>query len=243
MEVPQKPLDEIKTKYRELYGEKLEAGLLDRLVDDVAGEVVRSIGESSARADQPVPFDVEWMDSYLAHWVVGGSLESDRSTEVAATLQELVDLQFDRRISDIRDFVRGLSASGPGGEPPDAGPPEPGVPPDGPSSTVFEPSDGGSAPGGVPPAGPASLVFEPPDAGPPEPGVPPAGPSGGGPDGGPPDGGPPEPGVPPGGPDTDILRENPWILYWFVSVRVPILLDMIDAHFERRLGELGFERR
>jgi hypothetical protein len=91
----------------------------------------------------------------------------------------------------------------------------------------------------------------PPDAGPPEPGTPPAGPGsifGGGifaaPE--PPDGGPPEPGVPdpptPGpspGPDSRALNENPWVLYWFVSLRAPELLSVIDAHFTRRLRDLA----
>lgn len=94
------------------------------------------------------------------------------------------------------------------------------------------------------------LVNEPPDGGPPEPGPPPpagpasfASPDGGSPE--PPDGGPPEPGVPPGpepeppaGPDAGFLQENPWILYWFLSVKAPLLLDVIDAHITRRLNEL-----
>ena len=88
---------------------------------------------------------------------------------------------------------------------------------------------------------------EPPDGGPPEPGT-----GGGGPtsiftdEPEPPDGGTPEPGVPnpppdPGpdpGPDGGILRENPWILYWFVSINAPMILDMIDAHFTRRMNDL-----
>lgn len=64
----------------------------------------------------------------------------------------------------------------------------------------------------------------------------------------PPDGGPPEPGTPPpAGPHTieeaEFLGDNPWILYWFVSLKAPMLLDVIDAHLMRRLGELGFEQR
>lgn len=91
------------------------------------------------------------------------------------------------------------------------------------------------------------LASEPPDGGPPEPGTPPAGPSSiftDDPE--PPDGGTPEPGVPnpppdPGpdpGPDSGILRENPWILYWFVSINAPLILEMIDVHFSRRLDAL-----
>jgi hypothetical protein len=67
---------------------------------------------------------------------------------------------------------------------------------------------------------------EPPDGGTPEPGVP-----------NPPD--PPDPPDP--GPDSQILRDNPWIFYWFVSVNAPLILDMIDAHFTKRLSDLKAE--
>ena len=92
---------------------------------------------------------------------------------------------------------------------------------------------------GTPPVGPFRL--EPPDGGPPEPGTPPVGPS----VLEPPDGGTPEPGVPPVpavGPDTSFLGENPWILYWFLSLKAPMLLDVLDAHLTRRLDELGFRQ-
>jgi hypothetical protein len=59
----------------------------------------------------------------------------------------------------------------------------------------------------------------------------------------PPDGGPPEPGVPPVGPEAGLVGDNPWILYWFVSLKLPMLLDMLDAHLDRRLSELGFVPR
>jgi hypothetical protein len=79
-------------------------------------------------------------------------------------------------------------------------------------------------------------LAEPPDGGPPEPGTPPAGPSAFEP----PDGGPPEPGPGPGpGPEQGTFGENPWILYWFVSLKAPALLNVIDAHFNRRLDELA----
>ena len=91
----------------------------------------------------------------------------------------------------------------------------------------------------LPPAGPGPIAFEPPDGGPPEPGPPaPAGPA----VFEPPDGGPPEPGTPPAGPVTGIVDENPWILYWFVSLKAPLLLDVVDLHLTRRLEELGAER-
>jgi hypothetical protein len=82
-------------------------------------------------------------------------------------------------------------------------------------------------------------VLEPPDGGPPEPGTPPTGPSSVFEA---PDGGPPEPGTPPTGPDVGLV-ENPWILYWFVSVKAPMLLDVMDAHLTRRLNDLAAELR
>ena len=88
-----------------------------------------------------------------------------------------------------------------------------------------EPPDGGPPEPGTPPAGPASIFAdepEPPDGGTPEPGVPNP---------------PPDPGPDPG-PDSGILRENPWILYWFVSINAPLILEMIDVHFTRRLDQL-----
>jgi len=147
-------------------------------------------------------------------------------------------------------------------EPPDGGPPEPGTPPAGPEraflrneirdefrkvSRLFrdEPPDGGPPEPGTPPAGPerAFLRDAPPDGGTPEPGIPPAGPEPPGPT-------PPEPGVPPvppagplPGPIAAVLGENPWILYWFISIKAPMLLDVIDAHITRRINALiGAER-
>jgi hypothetical protein len=61
-----------------------------------------------------------------------------------------------------------------------------------------------------------------------------------------PDGGPPEPGVPnppDPGPASGVLRDNPWILYWFVSINAPLILDMIDAHLTRRLNELKMQKK
>ncbi len=73
-----------------------------------------------------------------------------------------------------------------------------------------------------------AVAAEPPDAGPPPPE--------------PPDGGTPEPGVPPPpeppGPSAIGFAENPWILYWFVSLKAPMLLDVIDLHITRRLESL-----
>ena len=144
-------------------------------------------------------------------------------------LRELMDTRFSERAAAIREWIDRLAA------PPDGGTPEPGVPPVGP--VAFEPPDGGTPEPGVPPVGP--VAFEPPDGGPPEPGVPPVGPS----VLEPPDGGPPEPGVPPVGPVAGFEGENPWILYWFVSLKLPLLVDVLDAHLERRLAELGFDQR
>jgi hypothetical protein len=91
--------------------------------------------------------------------------------------------------------------------------------------------DGGPSEPGTP---------DPPDGGPsPEPGTP----EFGAPRTDPPDGGPPEPGTPPVGPLAGLPNDNPWILYWFVSVKLPMLVEVMDAHLERRLSELGFVDR
>lgn len=83
-----------------------------------------------------------------------------------------------------------------------------------------------------------SLHEAPPDGGPPpEPGVPNPIP----PDI-PPNPIPPEPGPGPSpGPEAGFLADNPWILYWFISLRAPMLLDIIDAHLTRKLEELSAE--
>ena len=200
--------DRIVEKYRaEAPG--LDPELVSRIVDDVAASLGRPPGGSPPTR---AAFDVSWMDSYLAHWVLGQDVvpEADRMDDLAPALRELMDTRFAERLEDLRRWVAAA--------PPDGGTPEPGVPPVGPD------------PGPVPP-----------DGGPPEPGVPPVGPVG------PallepPDGGPPEPGVPPVGPQASLPGENPWILYWFVSLKAPLLLDVIGAHLERRLEEIGFRR-
>ena len=116
------------------------------------------------------------------------------------------------------------------GEPPPAGgirpASEPGSPPVGPAGPVRTASEPGS-----PPVGPAGPVLrnidagdepEPPDGGPPEPGVP----------------DPPPGPEPPAGPDTTLFADNPWILYWFISLKTPMLLEVIDLHISRRLEAL-----
>ena len=121
--------------------------------------------------------------------------------------------------------------------------PDAGDPPVGPAGRIGTASEPGSPPVG--PSGPVRIAYEP--------GSPPVGPAGpvlrnveGGDEPEPPDGGPPEPGVPepppgpepPAGPDTNIFADNPWILYWFVSLKTPMLLEVIDLHISRRLEAL-----
>jgi hypothetical protein len=187
----------------------LDRALLERIIDEVAdaGSDTPDAGPRPAS-----PFDVSWMDSYVAYWALGqsGPPPRDRFEDVAQILRDATDAKFEERKAEILRWIRGGTVLEP-----DGGPPEPGTPPVGPSA------------------------LEAPDGGPPEPGVPPVGPT----VLEPPDGGPPEPGVPPVGPDAGFLSENPWILYWFVSLKAPALLDVIDAHLTRRLGELGFEQR
>jgi hypothetical protein len=166
----------------------------------------------SAQLSAP-PFGLSWMDSWVAHWIYAENLTrvQRQDRELATVLQSLVDMRFQVRLDEIRRFIRdgGIRM-----EPPDGGPPEPGTPPAGPAR--FEAPDGGPPEPGTPPAGPARL--EPPDGGPPEPGPPPDGPS--------------------PGPDIGAFGENPWILYWFLSIKTPMLLDVIDLHITRRLEEL-----
>ena len=212
-------------------------------------------GSSGGSAE---PFGVSWTDSWVAHWIYNQKLSAakSRDAQVAAVLQGLVDLKFNERLVEIQRYIN--NARRLADEPPDGGP-EPGSPPAGPEgfrdqvreefrkvSRIFrdEPPDGGTPePGVPPPAGPERIFLRdaPPDGGTPEPGVPPAGPE-------PP--GAPEPGVPvpplPGpipGPEIAALGENPWILYWFLSIKAPLLLDVIDAHVTRRINALvGSER-
>jgi hypothetical protein len=204
--------DQIVAKYRE-QDPGLDPDVVGRIVDDVSTAL--GTGSRAGRGAAADPFAVAWMDSYLAHWVLGQQVqpEGNRLADLAPVIRDLMDSRFAERVEAIREWIDRVA------EPPDGGPPEPGVPPVGPSA-----------------------VFSPPDGGTPEPGVPPVGPSPEPPGPVPPDGGPPEPGVPPVGPDAILLGENPWILYWFVSLKMPLLVDMIDAHLERRLSELGIGR-
>ena len=213
-------------------------------------------GSAGVQAPAAAPFGVSWMDSWVAHWIYQENLNAAGAQDqaLAALLQNLVDLKFNERLGEMQRFVRNFPRFG--AEPPDGGPPEPGTPPAGPerfaragSILAAEPPDGGPPEPGTPPAGPARfgrparlLSEEPPDGGP-EPGAPPAGPARFGRPTRflaeePPDGGTPEPGVPPTGPDSGFMRENPWILYWFLSIKAPALLDVIDAHMTRRLNDL-----
>ena len=247
---------------REQFGKAISLDdpcVVDELIKTL-GSALQAQGPASKTASaDAAPFGVSWMDSWAAHWVFGQNLEAarERDVELEPLVRGLVDLKFDQRIRDIRDFIDRVR--GGFGEPPDGGPPEPGVPPDptppGPSPAIFVtpgggPPDGGPPEPGVPdppPAGPSPAIFATPDGGAPHgvPDPPPAGPSPAifvTPGGGPPDGGPPEPGVPdpppapgPSGPDAHGLYENPWILLWFLSIKAPVLLDMIDAQLSRRL--------
>lgn len=167
--------------------------------------------ETGVRASTSPPFGVPWMDSWVAHWVYNEKVNAAKKQdmEVANVLERLVDLKFEERLAEVQRFIRDSPRFE--GEPPDGGSPEPGTPPAGPAR--FEaPPDGGPPPEpGVP---------LPPEPGPipPEPG--------------------PEPPVPPTGPDPARLGDNPWILYWFISIKAPMLLDVIDAHITRRLNEM-----
>lgn len=192
-------------RFRDRFGDNIDVSRNPEVID----EIVAWSKVASEPADDLAagPFRVPWMDSLVAHWVFAKQRETAIRGDPADTLMAtLVEARFRERLAEIAAIVGGA-------EPPDGGPPEPGVPPVGPEA--FVPPDGGTPEPGVPPVGPA--VFEPPDGGPPEPGTPPAGPSGG----------------------FGELTENPWILYWFLSIRAPMLLDIVDLHIDRRLQEIS----
>jgi hypothetical protein len=173
----------------------VDPAILNQIIDDVV-----AVSAEALSGGVPSPFAAPWLDSFLAHWIVGQNVDltpgpEGAAEEAAATLRALVDVKFQERLAEFRRFIRGLQAA----EPPDGGPPEPGTPPAGPRAGF--------------------VTAEPPD------------------------GGPPEPGTPPAGPRAGFLADNPWILYWFISLRAPMLLDVIDAHLTRRLEELTTETR
>lgn len=201
--------------------------VLDEIVNEVRAHLEAEKG--SGQSQSSAPFGVPWMDSWVAHHVFAERVSNlqSKNREVASLLQGMVDVQFNARLAEIRDLLRRRVA-----EPPDGGTPEPGVPPVGPAQ-VHTPSITTASEPGSPPVGPAGgrggLIFsdepEPPDGGPPEPGVPPDPPAG------------PDPGGPDAGRFGSVV-DNPWILYWFVSLKTPILLDVIDLHITRRLEAL-----
>ncbi|HEY0678929.1 MAG TPA: hypothetical protein VGD17_11625 [Chitinophagaceae bacterium] len=219
---------EIYKKIIKQHGPVLDLKKKPEILDDILRELrsLESDDYSSYQKKTSAPFNGPWMDSWMANWVVQKDLPpSDLSPkEFNTALRQMVDLKFRDRLSDLQRFIRDHLA-----EPPDGGTPEPGVPaPAGPSSMFTSiPPD---------PDEPFSLAArrrpglfntgpdpapEPPDGGPPEPGVPDP---------------PPDP-----GPDPGALRNNPWVLYWFVSINAPLILDMIDAHMTRRLNELRMQ--
>jgi hypothetical protein len=218
--------------------------VLDEIVNEVRAHLETEKGFAQSKSS--APFGVPWMDSWVAHHVFAERVSNlqQKNRAVASLLQDMAEVQFNARLAEIRDLIHRVA------EPPDGGTPEPGVPPVGPSRahtpTISLASEPGSPPVG--PSGPNRISLAS------EPGSPPVGPAGGrsgaifSDEPEPPDGGPPEPGVPdpPAGPDPggpDITRfgsivDNPWILYWFISVKTPMLLDVIDLHITRRLEAL-----
>lgn len=216
---------------RDLMNRMMErhGGLIDlkerpEVLDDLVREVTARLAATHpppaptpAPTAAPAPFGVSWMDSWVAHWVYAQNVATTarRDRELATVMEQLVDMRFRARLEEIRSIIGGRG--GLRDEPPDGGPPEPGVPPA---------PDPGPSPGPAEFGGFGRRFDEPPDGGPPEPGVPPAPePS-------------PDPGPSPGPADFGAFRENPWILYWFISLKTPMLLDVIDLHISRRLSEL-----
>jgi hypothetical protein len=202
-------------KYASGASATVDPAVLEQIIDDV----VAATGETPA-GKVPSPFAAPWLDSFLAHWALGENVDvtpvtGALSEDAVTALRDLVDVKFRERLAELQRIIAGMQVA----EAPDGGPPEPGTPPAGPQAGFLD--------------------AEGPDGGPPEPGTPPAGPQAGFLDAEGPDGGPPEPGTPPVGPQAGFLADNPWILYWFISLRAPMLLDVIDAHLTRRLEELS----
>lgn len=223
------------------------------------------------------PFNVPWMDSWAANWLLHqqSSSSGQSEKEFNAVMRQLVDLKLRERLRELRQIIGaspppdpdpGLRVPPPDPEDPDASfksptplPPDPfraPPPPDpeDPDASLHVPPPDPEDPEGFrspPPPDPedpdASFRWSPP---PPDPDAKRFSTSRFNPVTEPPDGGPPEPGVPdppdPGpdpGPDGGALRDNPWILYWFVSINAPLILNMIDAHITRRLNDLKMQTR
>jgi hypothetical protein len=187
----------------ERYGGVIDLAEHPEVLDEILEEVMaynepdKTLAQSVSATTKP-PFDISWMDSWVAHQVFSERIaEADlKNRELASVLRGMADLKFDARLQEIRQLINGLRSEPGTPDPPDAGP--------------------------APPAGPRSAIFaEPPDGGTPEPGAPL----------------PP----PPAGPLSSGLggfAENPWILYWFISLKTPMLLDVIDLHISRRIEAL-----
>lgn len=215
-------MKELHDRLMRKHGQSIDLKKGPDVLTDIIDELSRVMQSGQVGQKESIaPFGVSWMDSWVAHWVYYDQLQTieRQNNELARVLKGLVDLKFRERLSEIQRYIR--EHEGIFQEPPDGGPPEPGTPPAGPQAK--------------------GIFAQAPDGGPPEPGTPPAGPRAKGIFAELPDGGPPEPGVPPdppAGPDAGFLVENPWILYWFVSVKAPMLLDVIDAHITQRLEQL-----
>ena len=211
MRIPQHLVKKFMAKYGSVLDLKHKPELLQEIVDEIEATAEAGGAGSQPAAGGP-PFGISWMDSWVAHWTINEKIMSaeGRDHEFSAMLRALVDLKFNERLAEIKNFIRHyrpVSFRTAGRRPARTGAPDP-------SPVRFD---------------------EPPDGGPPEPGAPDPSPIR---FEEPPDGGPPEPGTPPTGPDRMFPMDNPWILYWFVSVKAPLILEMIDAHMTRRMNDL-----
>lgn len=201
---------ELRDRIVQRFGRTIDLQVNPQVLQQIVDEIEATGGSGSGSGqDATAPFNVSWMDSWVAHWIYHDK-QRTLGTQQREAAAVLKSLVDLKFNERIGEIQRFIRDFPHAVEPPDGGPPEPGTPPVGPAA------------------------FTPPDGGPPEPGTPPAGPQGMEP----PDGGPPEPGVPPTGPDAGFMRENPWILYWFISIKASLLLDVVDAHMTRRLNEL-----
>jgi hypothetical protein len=200
MRIPQHIYKRITAKHGTVIDLKQRPEILQEIVDEIEAMALGG-GTGGRGTEGGPPFGIPWMDSWVAHWTINEKIltAEARDREFSSILRALVDLKFNERLAEIKNFIRHhpqFALEPTDGDPPDGGPPEPGAPD--PAPVRFE-----------------ELRFDEP-----------------------PDGGPPEPGVPPTGPEHAFLRDNPWIFYWFVSVKAPMVLEMIDAHLTRRMNDL-----
>lgn len=250
MDIPKDIYNRITQKHGTVLDLKSNPAILDDILRDL-----RSIEQDDFSGNQKKaasPFNVPWLDSWAANWLQHQQSQSGQSQkEVDAVLGQMIDVKFRERLSELKRFIGGITSPTPppddlkappppDPEDPDASfyssppPPDPGFfatspqPPD--------PNDLRAPPPPDPEDPDASVYASPPPPDPNDFRAPP-----------PPDPEDPDASVyaspPTTGTDAAALRDNPWVLYWFISINAPLILNMIDAHISRRLNDLKMQTR